>query len=82
LGITAAAFLAVKSGIAKLPEDMRWRELHGAAWLAGIGFTMSLFIAMLAFHTPDIVDTAKVAILVGSVIAGMVAAVVLKSAYR
>ena len=82
LGITAAAFLAVKTGLAKLPEEMGWGELHGAAWLAGIGFTMSLFIAMLAFQNPEFVDTAKVAILGGSLLAGAVAAVVLKTLIR
>ncbi|MBA3883359.1 MAG: Na+/H+ antiporter NhaA, partial [Chthoniobacterales bacterium] len=57
-------------------------ELHGAAWLAGIGFTMSLFIAMLAFQNPEFVDTAKVAILGGSLLAGAIAAVVLKTLIR
>ncbi len=82
LGITAAAFLAVKTGLAKLPEEMGWGELHGATWLAGIGFTMSLFIAMLAFQNPEFVDTAKVAILGGSLLAGAIAAVVLKTSIR
>ncbi len=82
LGITAAAFLAVKTGLARLPEEMGWGELHGAAWLAGIGFTMSLFIAMLAFQNPEFVDTAKVAILGGSLLAGAIAAVVLKAVAR
>ncbi len=82
LGITAAAFLAVKSGVAKLPAEMRWGELHGAAWLAGIGFTMSLFIAMLAFADPAFVATAKVAILGGSLLAGVIGAVVLKTIGR
>lgn len=82
LGITAAAFLAVKLGIAKLPDEMRWGELHGAAWLAGIGFTMSLFIAMLAFKNPEFVDTAKVAILGGSLLAGVIGAVVFNTIGR
>ncbi|MEO6872200.1 MAG: Na+/H+ antiporter NhaA [Chthoniobacterales bacterium] len=82
LGITAAAFLAVKAGIAKLPAEMRWGELHGAAWLAGIGFTMSLFIAMLAFEDPAVVATAKVAILGGSMLAGLIGAVVLRTIGR
>ncbi|MEP6810574.1 MAG: Na+/H+ antiporter NhaA [Chthoniobacterales bacterium] len=82
LGITAAAFLAVKLGIAKLPDEMGWGELHGVAWLAGIGFTMSLFIAMLAFKDPGFVDTAKVAILGGSLLAGVIGAVVLKTVGR
>ncbi len=82
LGVTAAAFLAVKLGIAKLPDEMGWGELHGVAWLAGIGFTMSLFIALLAFKNPEFVDTAKVAILGGSLLAGVIGAVVLKTVGR
>jgi Na+:H+ antiporter, NhaA family len=82
LGITAAAFIAVKSGVAKLPHHMRWGELHGLAWLAGIGFTMSLFISMLAFGNPQLVDTAKIVILGGSLFAGVAATVVLKTVTR
>ena len=77
LGITAAAFLAVKSGIAKLPEAVNWTSLLGYAWLAGIGFTMSLFIAMLAFDGATLVDTAKQGILAGSLLAGIIGAVIL-----
>jgi len=77
LGITAAAFLAVKSGIAKLPEAVNWTSLLGYAWLAGIGFTMSLFIAMLAFDGAALVDTAKQGILAGSLLAGIIGAVIL-----
>ena len=44
-----AALIAVKTGIARLPQAVNWRSLFGYACLAGIGFTMSLFIAMLAF---------------------------------
>jgi NhaA family Na+:H+ antiporter len=77
-GVTAASFLAVKTGIAKLPAGMRWSELHGAAWLAGIGFTMSLFIAMLAFPDSAFVATAKMAILGGSLLAGVIGAIVLR----
>ena len=82
LGITAASFLAVKSGLATLPAEMRWGELHGAAWLAGIGFTMSLFISMLAFADPAYVATAKVAILGGSLVAGIIGAIVLRTIGR
>jgi len=79
LGITAAAFAAVKSGIAKLPQDVPWASLVGYAFLAGIGFTMSLFIAMLAFDEAAPIDTAKKGILVGSLAAGVTAAIILKT---
>jgi Na+:H+ antiporter, NhaA family len=53
--------------------------LLGCAWLAGIGFTMSLFIAMLAFHDTALVDAAKRGIIGGSLLAGVAAAVILKA---
>jgi NhaA family Na+:H+ antiporter len=72
VGITLFAWLAVKSGISELPGGVSWRHVYGASWLAGIGFTMSLFISDLAF--PDsgaLVDAAKLGILAASLIAGV-----------
>ena len=80
LGIMAAALLAVKSGVARLPHAVGWTSLLGYAWLAGIGFTMSLFIAMLAFHETAPVDAAKLGILAGSLVAGVAGAIVLRIA--
>jgi Na+:H+ antiporter, NhaA family len=80
LGIIAAALLAVKSGVAKLPHTVGWTSLLGYAWLAGIGFTMSLFIAMLAFDETAPVDAAKLGILAGSLVAGVAGAIVLRIA--
>jgi Na+:H+ antiporter, NhaA family len=82
LGITAAALVAVKSGIAKLPDNVRWPSLIGISFLAGIGFTMSLFIAMLAFHDAALVDAAKIGILAGSLLAGIIATIILKTVGR
>lgn len=82
LGITAAALVTVKSGIAKLPDDVSWPSLLGYACLAGIGFTMSLFIAMLAFDDTVSVEAAKKGILAGSLLAGIVATIVLKTIGR
>jgi NhaA family Na+:H+ antiporter len=78
LGIMAASYLAVRSGRASLPEGVSWRTLHGCAWLGGIGFTMSLFIAMLAFGDAGLLDSAKVGILAASSAAGFIAAVLLR----
>ena len=78
LGIMVAALISVKTGIAKLPRAVSWRSLMGYACLAGIGFTMSLFIAMLAFTDSALVDAAKRGIIVGSVLAGVAGAVLLK----
>jgi NhaA family Na+:H+ antiporter len=82
LGITAAALAAVKSGIAQLPRGLGWASLLGYAWLAGIGFTMSLFIAMLAFDESGPVSAAKSGILAGSLLAGIAGAIVLRIASR
>jgi len=82
LGITAAALGAVKSGIAQLPRGLGWASLLGYACLAGIGFTMSLFIAMLAFDESGPVNAAKSGILVGSLLAGIAGAIVLRIASR
>jgi NhaA family Na+:H+ antiporter len=71
LGITAAAFGTVKSGITQLPGRIGCASLLGYACLAGIGFTMSLFIAMLAFDESAPVNAAKSGILAGSLLAGL-----------
>jgi NhaA family Na+:H+ antiporter len=77
LGITLAAWLAVRAGLAALPVGVTWRHVHGAAWLGGIGFTMSLFITGLAFDDPALVSTAKVGILSASALAGLVGCTVI-----
>jgi len=82
LGVTAAAFVAVKFGIAKLPNGLAWKSLLGYAWLAGIGFTMSLFIAMLAFDGAPPVNGAKLGTFAGSLLAGIIAAIILKTTAR
>ena len=63
LGITGAALAAVRLRLAALPDGVSWTALHGCAWLGGIGFTMSLFIATLAFGGTPLLDSAKVGIL-------------------
>jgi NhaA family Na+:H+ antiporter len=80
LGITLFAWLAVKSGISELPTGISWRQVYGAGWLAGIGFTMSLFISDLAFPDSPLVDVAKLGILGASLIAGVVGWLILRGA--
>jgi NhaA family Na+:H+ antiporter len=70
LGIFTAAWLAVRLGIAAKPEEYTWRQLVGAGALAGIGFTMSLFIAGQAFPAAPDFTAAKIAIFSASLIAG------------
>jgi Na+:H+ antiporter, NhaA family len=82
LGITAAALLAVRLRWASLPAGVSWTALHGCAWLGGIGFTMSLFIATLAFEGTTLLDSAKVGILGGSIMAGFAGTIVLRYGTR
>ena len=82
LGITLFAWLAVRSGLSELPEGIGWRHVYGAGWLAGIGFTMSLFITDLAFSEGSLVEDAKLGILVASLIAGVVGWTILRGASR
>jgi NhaA family Na+:H+ antiporter len=71
-GILIASWLAVRLAWARLPAGASWPMLHGVAWLGGIGFTMSLFVAGLAFPDPARLDAAKIGILVGSAVAATV----------
>jgi Na+:H+ antiporter, NhaA family len=77
IGITLASRLAVGARWAELPSEVGWRSVFGASWLGGIGFTMSLFVANLAFGPGALLDSAKVGILAASLIAGSVGALVL-----
>jgi NhaA family Na+:H+ antiporter len=69
VGISAFSWIGVRLGLGRLPAGVDWRQLMGAAWLAGIGFTMSLFIAQLAFAQPEQVESAKLGILIASCVA-------------
>lgn len=71
LGIVLACSLAVSLGLASLPESVTWRHVLGAGLLGGIGFTMSIFIALLAFDITVTIETAKIAVLLSSLCAGM-----------
>lgn len=82
IGVTGGAYLAVRSGIGVLPQDVRWSHVIGVAGLAGIGFTVSLFIAALSFPSDDLARQAKLGILVASLIAAGLGAVLLRAAAR
>ncbi len=77
VGITLFSWIAVKSGKAALPEGVDWGDLYGAACLGGVGFTMSLFIAELAYQTPALGAEAKISILTASLIAAIWGMIVL-----
>jgi Na+:H+ antiporter, NhaA family len=71
IGISAFSWMAIASGLGRLPNGVQWRHILGAAWLGGIGFTMSLFIGQLAFADAALVEEAKVGILFGSLLAAV-----------
>jgi Na+:H+ antiporter, NhaA family len=77
VGIVGASWLAVRSRVASLPPEVGWWELAGAASLAGIGFTVSLFVTNLAFEDPALQASAKLGVLIASAIASGVGAAVL-----
>lgn len=72
VGITFFAWLAIKLRLAELPVGVTWWQLFSASWLAGIGFTMSLFIAGSAFASPESLAAAKIAILAASLLASTI----------
>ncbi len=71
LGITLISWLAVKAGVAELPLGVTWRLFFASSFLAGIGFTMSIFIAGAAFTDPGLLASAKLAIFIASITAGL-----------
>lgn len=78
LGITLFSWAAVRSGLAALPRGVTWRLIHGVSWLGGIGFTMSLFVAGLAFtEAPALLTEAKLGVLMASLAAGLAGALLL-----
>ena len=70
IGVGIFAYLAARLGVAEKPPDIRWRQFFSASVLAGIGFTISIFIAQAAFQDPGLLANAKIGILAGSILAG------------
>lgn len=81
-GIFAACLLAVKLGICALPSDLNWKTILGVGFLGGIGFTMSIFVTLLAFEDDTIVNNAKFIILLSSLIAGIIGYIGLKLSFK
>jgi len=77
IGIGLLAWIIVRSGRGALPEGVNWGQIIGAGCLAGIGFTMSLFVTELAFVDPLLVAESKVGILIASLISGIIGYIVL-----
>ena len=78
LGIITILFIAIKLGWCKLPNDLNWKSILGVGFLAGIGFTMSIFITLLAFENETIINNAKFIILLASLVAGLIGFISLK----
>jgi len=82
VGITSAAWLAVRAGVGRLPEGTTWPMIAGVATIAGIGFTVALFVSDLAFVPGPLQDSAKLGVFGASTLAAVLGAVVLKRACR
>lgn len=72
IGIVLLTFLAVTFGICKLPDDLNWQSIIGVGFLGGIGFTMSIFITLLAFDDSELQNGSKITILIASIIAAFI----------
>jgi NhaA family Na+:H+ antiporter len=79
IGIIMFSWLAIKMKIASLPQGINWRHITGVGFLAGIGFTMSIFISSLAFEAPNYIDSAKIGIITASIISGLLGILILRT---
>lgn len=80
IGIVTAVWAGARLGAAQLPQGVTWLQIYGVSIVAGIGFTMSLFVTTLAFTDPNIVASAKLAILVASLLSGITGLFILRTA--
>jgi len=78
IGIILFSMVAVSLGICTLPLGLKWKHIFGVGILGGLGFTMSIFITLLAFRNPDTVNASKLAILMASIISGIIGWIWLK----
>ncbi|PKP53079.1 MAG: Na+/H+ antiporter NhaA [Bacteroidetes bacterium HGW-Bacteroidetes-1] len=77
-GISLLAWIAIKTGISSMPANVRWIQIIAVSMLGGIGFTMAIFITNLAFVDPNAIDLAKMGIIVGSLLSGVIGFQLLK----
>jgi len=71
IGIVSFVFVAVKLKLCQIPKDLSWQAIHGVSLLAGIGFTMSLFIGSLAFSSPEAATAVRIGVLSGSLLSAV-----------
>jgi NhaA family Na+:H+ antiporter len=79
LGIILFSLAGVWLGLCSLPSDIKWKHIAGVGFLGGIGFTMSIFILLLAFDNESLITNAKIAVLIASAIAGFIGFVWLRN---
>lgn len=82
LGIFLFSFLAVSAGVCKLPDDLNWKIMASVGFLGGIGFTMSIFVTLLAFDDQTVINNAKFVILISSLFAGTLGFLFLKKTLK
>ncbi|MFE7085647.1 Na+/H+ antiporter NhaA [Sphingobacterium spiritivorum] len=82
VGILTTCYISTKLKISSLPENANWMHITGTGLLAGIGFTMSIFISILSFDDQLLIDEAKFAVLIGSLVSGLLGYLVLSSASK
>lgn len=82
LGIVLFSFIAVSLGVSALPSDLKWKHVLGIGFLAGIGFTMSIFITLLAFQDLFLITETKISVLLASLISGSLGYVWLRNALK
>jgi NhaA family Na+:H+ antiporter len=82
IGIWLFSYLSVKFKISELPTDLNWKSILGVSFLGGIGFTMSIFITLLAFSDGEHIDNSKIMILISSLIAGIIGLIFLKNTIK
>lgn len=82
LGIFLFSFVAVATGLCALPKEIKWKHVIGIGFLGGIGFTMSIFITLLAYNSPEQITPSKIAILISSIIAGLIGFLLLHMSLR
>lgn len=82
VGIFIASWLSIKTGFSKMPDKAGWSQIVGVGMVAGIGFTMSIFISILSFASAELLVEAKFSILVGSILSGIMGSLLLKSIHK
>ncbi|WP_455169653.1 Na+/H+ antiporter NhaA [Aegicerativicinus sediminis] len=82
IGVFLFVLLAISLKLCKLPEDMNWKSIMGVGFLGGIGFTMSIFITLLAFEDDALINNTKFVILISSLLAGFIGFLVLKLTFK